>query len=91
MHPTILTKDHFQMSRFYDDRASVSNGWLGLTAALDVVDRKFVRRALAWRRNRATYRELAALDDHQLADIGLSRSDLDTASFVASRAPSHRG
>jgi uncharacterized protein YjiS (DUF1127 family) len=79
------------MSRFYDDRASVSNGWLGLAAALEVVDRKLVRPALDWHRKRATYRELTALDDHQLADIGLSRSDLDIASFVPSRASSHRG
>ncbi len=79
------------MSRFYDDRASASNGWLGLAAALDVVERKFVRPALAWRRKRATYRELTALDDRQLADIGLSRSDLDIASFVPGRAPSNLG
>ena len=78
------------MSRFYDDRASVSNGWLGLAAALEVIERKLVRPALAWRRNRLTYRELAALDDRQLADIGLSRSDLDIASFISGRAPSNR-
>jgi uncharacterized protein YjiS (DUF1127 family) len=78
------------MSRLYDDRASASNGWFGLAAALYAVERKFVRSALAWRRQRVTYRELAALDDRQLADIGLSRSDLDIASFAPGQAPSNR-
>jgi uncharacterized protein YjiS (DUF1127 family) len=78
------------MSRFYDDRASASSGGFGIAAALYALERKFLLPALAWRRKRATHRELTALDDRQLADIGLSRSDLDIASFVPARAPSHR-
>jgi uncharacterized protein YjiS (DUF1127 family) len=78
------------MSRFYDQRASASNGWFGIAAALHAAERNFVRPLLAWHQKRATYRELMALDDRQLADIGVSRSDLDIVSFVPGRPPSNR-
>ena len=78
------------MSRFYDDRAAASHGWFGIAALLYAVGQKFVRPALAWYQKRVTYRELAALDDRQLADIGLSRSDIEIATFVPGGTPSHR-
>jgi len=77
------------MSRFYEERASASNGWSGIAAALSAAERNFVRPVLAWLQKRATYRELMALDDRQLADIGVSRSDLDIVSFVPGRRPSN--
>ena len=78
------------MSRFYDDRASASHGWFGIAALLSAVDQKIVRPLVARHQKRTTYRELTALDDRQLADIGVSRSDLDTVSFAPGRPPSHR-
>jgi uncharacterized protein YjiS (DUF1127 family) len=78
------------MSRLYDDRASTSSGWFGIAAALYAVERTVVRPALAWRQRRATYRELTALDDRQLADIGLSRSDLEIAILSPGGTPSNR-
>jgi len=78
------------MSRFYDDRVSASHGLFGIAAVLYAVEQKIVRPALDWRRKRATYRELTALDDRQLADIGLCRSDVEIATFVPGGAPSNR-
>ena len=37
------------------------------------------------RRERAIYRELSRLDDHGLADIGLSRADLRPVARLAAR------
>lgn len=78
------------MSRFYDDRASASHGWSGIAAALYAAERKLVRPVLSWYQKHATYRELTALDDRQLADIGLCRSDLAVAMSVPGRTPSNR-
>jgi len=35
-----------------------------------------------WYHRRATYRQLMALDDRQLADIGLQRGSVDTSAFL---------
>jgi uncharacterized protein YjiS (DUF1127 family) len=36
----------------------------------------------SWHRARVTYRELMALDDRQLADIGLARSEVETVALI---------
>jgi uncharacterized protein YjiS (DUF1127 family) len=36
-----------------------------------------------WRRYRASVRELSRLGDHQLADLGISRSDIQRISWSA--------
>jgi len=41
-----------------------------------------------WRARERAYRELSALDDRSLADIGLARSDIP---FVLSRKPEQTG
>jgi uncharacterized protein YjiS (DUF1127 family) len=64
------------MSRYYTERAVLSPGSLGLAA---LFDRHVVQPVLSWHDRLVTRRELMALDDHQLADIGLSRSEIDSA------------
>lgn len=44
----------------------------GVRSAVRYIAHALVR----WRQRRATYRELAALDDHALQDIGLSRGQI---------------
>jgi uncharacterized protein YjiS (DUF1127 family) len=66
------------MSRYYSERAVLSAGSFGLAA---LFDRHVVQPVLSWRQKRATQRELMALDDRQLADIGLSRGEIDAAVF----------
>ena len=75
------------MSRFYSERAVPSAGSFGLAGLLDAIDRKVVRPVVTWHYKRVTQRELMALDDRQLADIGVSRGDLDGAAF---RVPANR-
>jgi uncharacterized protein YjiS (DUF1127 family) len=41
----------------------------------------------AWRRSQVTYRELMALDDHQLSDIGLSRAEIQRVALVGREQP----
>jgi uncharacterized protein YjiS (DUF1127 family) len=36
----------------------------------------------AWRRKQVTYRELMALDDHQLADIGVGRGEIARVALI---------
>lgn len=40
---------------------------------------KLIDRFVAWKETRATQRALSALSDHELADIGLGRGDIDGA------------
>jgi uncharacterized protein YjiS (DUF1127 family) len=75
------------MSRYYDERAVLSAGSFGLAAMLDAVDRRLVQPLLARRRKRAAYRELMALDDRQLADIGVARGEIDLAVSLVGRMP----
>jgi uncharacterized protein YjiS (DUF1127 family) len=44
-------------------------------------------RARAWRRERATYAELMALDEHMLRDIGIRRGEIGEIAYVAARSP----
>lgn len=78
------------MSRFYDERAVLSAGSFGIAPLLHAIDRHVVRPVLSWHHRRATHRELMALDDRQLADIGLSRGEIDFAVYAPGRVPSHR-
>jgi uncharacterized protein YjiS (DUF1127 family) len=78
------------MFRPYDEKANVATGSSGIGSFLDALDQRFVQPVLLWRHQRKTQRELMALDDRQLADIGLSRSDIDVAAFAPGRVPSHR-
>jgi len=76
------------MSRYYsDDRAVLSAGSFGLSA---LFDRRVVQPVLSWHHKRTTQRELMALDDRQLADIGLSRGDIDGTIFGRRWAASNR-
>ncbi len=78
------------MSRLYSERAVPSAGSFGLASLLDAIDRKVVRPVVTWHHKRVTQRELMALDDRQLADIGVSRGDLDGAAFAPDRVLSNR-
>jgi uncharacterized protein YjiS (DUF1127 family) len=78
------------MSRYYSERAVLSAGSFGLRTLFDAIDRHVVRAVLAWHHNRITQRELMALDDHQLADIGLSRGEIDGVAFNPRRLASNR-
>jgi uncharacterized protein YjiS (DUF1127 family) len=68
------------MSRYsyYSERAVLSPGSLGVAAFFD---RHVVQPVLSWQQKRTTQHELMALDDRQLADIGLSRGEIDGAVF----------
>ena len=44
---------------------------------------RFTRRFRAWQQDRAAIRKLAMLDDRQLADMGIARSEID--GFVRDR------
>jgi uncharacterized protein YjiS (DUF1127 family) len=66
------------MSRYYTERAVLSPGSLGIAALLD---RHVVQPILSWHDRHVTQRELLALDDRQLADIGLSRGEIDGVVF----------
>jgi uncharacterized protein YjiS (DUF1127 family) len=78
------------MSRFYTERAILSPGSFGIGVLLEAIDRHLVHPVLGWHRKRTAQRELMALDDHQLADIGLSRGEIDHALADPRRAASNR-
>jgi uncharacterized protein YjiS (DUF1127 family) len=69
------------MSRYYTERAVLSPGSFGLGAVFDAIDRHVVQPLLSWQQTRDTRRELMALDDRQLSDIGLSRGEIDRTLF----------
>ncbi|HEX3500897.1 MAG TPA: DUF1127 domain-containing protein [Stellaceae bacterium] len=78
------------MSRTFSERAILSPGSFGLRSLFDAIDQHVVRPVLAWHHTRVTQRELMALDDRQLADIGLSRGEIDGAVFNPRRLASNR-
>lgn len=78
------------MSRFYTERAILSPGSFGVGVLFETIDRHIVRPILGWYHQRVTQRELMALDDRQLADIGLSRGEIDGAAFDPRRIASNR-
>jgi uncharacterized protein YjiS (DUF1127 family) len=47
---------------------------------------RFVRLVRAWRRYNQSVRELARLSDRELADIGVSRSEIGRVSWEHARA-----
>ena len=75
------------MSRYYTERAVLSAGSLGLAAFFE---RHVVQPVLSWHDKHVTQRELMALDDRQLADIGLSRGEIDSVVFGRRRVASNR-
>ena len=75
------------MSRYYDERAVLSAGSFGFAAMLHGLDRILVQPLQSWRHKRAAYRELMALDDRQLADIGVARGEIDLAVSLVGRMP----
>jgi uncharacterized protein YjiS (DUF1127 family) len=78
------------MSRFYSERAILSPGSFGIGVLLEAIDRHVVHPVLGWYRKRSAQRELMALDDRQLADIGLSRGEIDGALADPRRVASTR-
>ena len=71
------------MTHLYDEKSSplfspkaARAASFGLAAIIETAGQHLVQPLLAWRRKQTTYRELMALDDHQLADIGLNRDDI---------------
>jgi uncharacterized protein YjiS (DUF1127 family) len=78
------------MSRFYTERAILSPGSFGIGLFFEAIDRRLVHPVLGWHRKRTTQRELMALDDRQLADIGLSRGEIDGALANPRRIASNR-
>jgi uncharacterized protein YjiS (DUF1127 family) len=78
------------MSRTFNERAVLSPGSFGIVALFEAIDRHLVQPVLVWHHQRTTQRELMALDDRQLADIGLSRGEIDGATFSPRRAASNR-
>jgi uncharacterized protein YjiS (DUF1127 family) len=75
------------MSRYYTERAVLSPGSLGL---LDALDRHVVQPIVSWQQKRHTRSELMALDDRQLADIGLRRDEIDSAVYSRRWVTSNR-
>jgi uncharacterized protein YjiS (DUF1127 family) len=57
-----------------------------VVGAVATAVRRLTARLVAWHRARATYRELMALDDRQLADIGLSRSEIEGIALIGKAA-----
>ena len=47
---------------------------------------RFIRLVRAWRRYNDSVRDLARLSDRELADIGISRSEIGRVSWDAARA-----
>ncbi|MCP4329410.1 MAG: DUF1127 domain-containing protein [Alphaproteobacteria bacterium] len=59
-------------------RAEATVYWFStIGTALDEIVERLRNKFGAWRRRRATYRELLRLDDRTLADIGLTRYDIE--------------
>jgi uncharacterized protein YjiS (DUF1127 family) len=74
------------MSAVYDERKSrLFTAPATRTTGISGLFRLFGSRLLAWRRYQVTYRELAALDDHQLADIGISRGEIERVAANGNR------
>ena len=46
---------------------------------------RFIRLVRAWWHYNASVRELARLDDRELADIGISRSEISTIAWDSAR------
>jgi uncharacterized protein YjiS (DUF1127 family) len=51
----------------------------GVLASAGRALRRLGHKVAAYRHNRRAYEELAAMTDHELEDIGLSRSEIDAA------------
>lgn len=80
------------MSRLYDETATPSFADRPTSTGIAaMIEERVVKPLVAWSRRRATYRELSALDDRQLADIGLSRSDIEYRASSRDRLLSSRG
>ncbi len=58
-----------------------------MASTLSTLFSSMVERFENWRARERAYRELAALDDRSLADIGLTRSDIP---FILERKPVER-
>ena len=77
------------MSRPYD-AATPALPHAGRLSLLSLLDRYIVQPLLALHRGRVAQRELMALDDRQLADIGLQRDEIELALTAPHRVASRR-
>ena len=77
------------MSRPYD-AATPALPHAGRLSLLSLLDRYIVQPLLALHRGRVAQRELMALDDRQLADIGLQREEIELALTAPHRVASRR-
>ena len=84
------------MTQLYDERTSplfaakrAQGGALGLAALIETARQSLVQPLLAWHRRQRTYRELMSLDDRQLADIGVSRGDIQNNPVSYARLTAH--
>lgn len=69
------------MSQIYEERATTlfTSSRSGSSIIARLLSRYLIQPLVAMHQARKTYRELMALDDRQLADIGLKRCEIEMA------------
>ena len=65
--------------------STAGNGQKTLERMASMLISRFIRLVRAWWRYNASVRELARLNDRELADIGISRSEIAAAAWDSAR------